>query len=513
MDTIFKEYGISTIIAIDDIFNTINDTEELSMFPPEIIDELTNFERDKYEKYTVREYIEETGETDFISKLQERMSNNDYYSWLNIEGFKSVGADVATVQSVINEIDASDKSKKHLIVLDRELKPTEEGEEHNKIFISILKKIKDSLKEKNLLLLIYTDKPVPVELCTFSGVKDYLMKNFSFESKEAEELALHFNYVNKTVTFSKDFFDNVLKSQKANYVQEYKNIFEESYSKLTERLWELNKNQALFYYDYINEGQHADDIIFDIFLTKFHQVYGKTFGEYAQHAYLVNPIRRSMKSHLSTLSDDVVKGYREEKERILDSSLNFLKIPASSDLTFGDVIQIGEKYFMLLNQDCDIVIRNKGKRKLNYFQLVELSSQSDTSKFKPLPKNLYSIDCIWLDSLSLRKTSNAICLTEDNIKDSHEIRIASSAYLTKKLNEMLTRLDRKSEETVKAIIDFSLSSLNIDCTPIFDNGNLKGFCLKNINRIGRLERLSAMRVLKDVQHDSSRIPDSQSILI
>ncbi|WP_161947145.1 hypothetical protein, partial [Streptococcus suis] len=100
----------------------------------------------------------------------------------------------------------------------------------------------------------------------FSGVKEYLQTRLDFAPEEAEELALHFNYVSKTEKISNEFFDNILKSQKANYIQAYKQIFEESYRKLTERLWELNKNQALFYYDYINEGQHADDIIYDIFL-------------------------------------------------------------------------------------------------------------------------------------------------------------------------------------------------------------------------------------------------------
>ncbi|HEM2851510.1 TPA: hypothetical protein U0661_000910, partial [Streptococcus suis] len=260
----------------------------------------------------------------------------------------------------------------------------------------------------------------------------------------------------------------------------------------------------------INEGQHADDIIYDIFLTKFHQVYGEIFGEDAQHAELVNPIRRSMQRHLSGLSNSVVDSYREDKEKIVDSSLNLLKIPASSDLSFGDVIKIGEKYFMLLNQDCDIVIRNKGKRKLNYFQLVELSTQSG---FEPFPKNLYSINCIWLDSLSLRKDSDGIKLSKDSIEASHEIRVASSDYLKDKLNEILEKLKGNSEETIKAIIDFSLSSLAIECNPIFEDENLTGFHLKNINRIGRLERLSAMKVLKEVQFDGSRIPDSQSILI
>lgn len=508
MTTIFKEYGISTIIAIDDAFIEVNDSQKLSDFPVEIIELLTDFERDRYADYTIKKYIAVTGKHDFISKLQEQLSDNDYYAWLKFEGFQSIGVDIDAIEQAITAIDVSDKSKKHLIVLDRMLEKT-----GNQKFIEILTIIKRFLKEKNLLLLIYTNENIPSEIQSFSGAKEYLRGTLGFAIEEAEELALHFNYVSKTKEISNEFFDNILKSQKANYIQAYKQIFEESYRKLTERLWELNKNQALFYYDYINEGQHADDIIYDIFLTKFHQVYGETFGEDAQHAELVNPIRRSMQRHLSGLTNSVVDSYREDKEKIVDSSLNLLKIPASSDLSFGDVIKIGEKYFMLLNQDCDIVIRNNGKRKLNYFQLVELSTPSNTQNFKPNPKNLYSVDCIWLDSLSLRRDHDGIKLSDDSIEASHEIRKASSDYLKYKLYKILEKLQEKSEETVKEIIDFSLSSLAIECNPIFEDENLTGFHLKNINRIGRLERLSAMKVLKEVQYDGSRIPDSQSILI
>ena len=61
------------------------------------------------------------------------------------------------------------------------------------------------------------------------------------------------------------------------------------------------KNQELFYYDYLNEGQHADDIIYNIFLTKFSQVYSETFGDVNKHSTLINPIRRSMQKHFSTV--------------------------------------------------------------------------------------------------------------------------------------------------------------------------------------------------------------------
>ena len=206
MTTIFKEYGISTIIAIDDAFIEVNDSQKLSDFPVEIIELLTDFERDRYADYTIKKYIAVTGKHDFISKLQEQLSDNDYYAWLKFEGFQSIGVDIDAIEQAITAIDVSDKSKKHLIVLDRMLEKT-----GNQKFIEILTIIKRFLKEKNLLLLIYTNENIPSEIQSFSGAKEYLRGTLGFAIEEAEELALHFNYVSKTKEISNEFFDNILK--------------------------------------------------------------------------------------------------------------------------------------------------------------------------------------------------------------------------------------------------------------------------------------------------------------
>lgn len=191
-----------------------------------------------------------------------------------------------------------------MILLDRTLQNPVAGLGSDDVFVNILKLIHSKLREKNLLLLIYTDSDTPDALNSFESAKDYL-RTLGLDESIAEQLVLHFNYVQKTEELSSDFFDNILKSQKANYISEYKNIFEESYSKLTERLWQLNQNQVLFYYDYINEGQHVDNIIYETFLTKFKQVYSDTFNEVNNHKELINPIRRSMQQSVQSVQKKV----------------------------------------------------------------------------------------------------------------------------------------------------------------------------------------------------------------
>lgn len=569
----FKDYGVSTIIAIDDIFNDINEGDKLEKFLPEVIDDLTGGQYDLFRDYTISEYIDERGEEDFIDKLKSSLGQIEYYKCFQLDNidFKKIGANFGQVEKAIDEIDTDDKSRKHLILLDRRLQDSVVGLEDNNVFVDILKLIHSKLREKNLLLLIYSNDDTPKELNSFEGAKEYLIK-LGLLSNTAEQLALHFNYVKKTEELSGDFFDNILKSQKANYISEYKNIFEESYSKLTERLWQLNQNQVLFYYDYINEGQHVDNIIYETFLTKFKQVYSDTFNEENNHKELINPIRRSMQHHLPPISNSQIEVYRnlKEFEMNLNSQNKLLKVPESTDISFGDVIEIGSKYYMIMSQDCDITIRKNGKRKLFSVQMVEIKEQSKkiseqylykeyskilrkdgfatglnklgissealdnvmqaskneglcseqinglyiNSGFKALPKNIISINGFWLDCLTLRKNlDKEVEFTSSNLNSSHEVRYATLDYLKRCLNCLLSKLQNTDKDTVDQIIKFSLSDSNIEIESEFDNSELIGFKLKNITRIGRLDRLDAMIILKNVLEDSSRIPEIHNLLL
>lgn len=569
----FKDYGVSTIIAIDDIFNDINEEDKLENFLPEVIDDLTGGQYDFFRDYTISEYIDERGEDDFIEKLKSSLDQIEHYRCFQSDNidFKKIGANYSQVERAINEIDASDKSRKHLILLDRTLQDPVAGLGNDDVFVDILKLIHSKLREKNLLLLIYTDSRTPEELSSFAGAKKYLT-DLNLDEDIAEQLVLHFNYVQKTEELSSDFFDNILKSQKANYISEYKNIFEESYSKLTERLWQLNQNQVLFYYDYINEGQHVDSIIYETFLTKFKQVYSDTFSEKNNHKELINPIRRSMQHHLPSISNSQIEVYRnlKEFEMNLNSQNKLLKVPESTDISFGDVIEIGSKYYMIMSQDCDITIRKNGKRKLFSVQMVEIKEQSkevseqylyneyskilrkdgfatglkklgipyDTTEnlmqasnaeglsseqinglhinngFEALPKNIISINGFWLDCLTLRKNiDKEVEFTSSNLNSSHEVRYATLDYLKRCLNCLLSKLQNTDKDTVDQIIKFSLSDSNVDIESEFDNSELIGFKLKNIERIGRLDRLDAMIILNSVLEDSSRIPEIHNLLL
>ena len=576
----FKDYGVSTIIAIDDDFREIEDDDLLSDFPDDIIDFLTDGRSDLFFGNTVKEYSEKEGDSDFKYNLSIEINTQDKYSCFKSTNvtFKAIGANFELIQETIEGIDETDKSRKHLILLDRTLQKDAGGARIDNLFIDVLKLIHSKLREKNLLLLIYSDDDTPEELNSFEGAKEYL-RNLGLDESIAEQLVLHFNYVQKTEELSSDFFDNILKSQKANYISEYKNIFEESFSKLTERLWQLNQNQVLFYYDYINEGQHVDSIIYDTFLTKFKQVYSDTFNTDQKHAELINPIRRSMQRSVQSIQDGEILRFLKELDLATTFNDRLIKISSSTDISFGDVIEIGTKKFLLISQGCDITIRDDGNRILSNFQLVEIrediesiTEQSLHKKLKDLNKKcdvyndftskilekhgiplsvienlfdiqsskkglgteqikdlyfkhdfieeskskIYSIECIWLDALLLRQNEEGdIILSQENISNSHEIRYATQKYFDYKFNELITRIgEESSKEIVEKIIKFTFDELPIECESIFsDDHKLIGFKLKNIQRIGRLDLLDAMKILKNIVEHESRIPITQILSI
>lgn len=579
----FKDYGVSTIIAIDDSFREIKDDNLLSDFDEITIDRLTNYFYNTFSNYTVKQYSEEV-DPDFKFKLSIEINAKNKYSCFKQTDitFKAISANLEQIKETIEDINGTDKSRKHLILLDRKLEEDVAGVKNDTLFVNVLKFIHSKLREKNLLLLIYSNDGTPKELNSFESAKEYL-RNLGLDESTAEQLVLHFNYFQKTEELSSDFFDNILKSQKANYISEYKNIFEESYSKLTERLWQLNRNQVLFYYDYINEGQHVDSIIYETFLTKFKQVYSDTFNEENNHKELINPIRRSMQQSVQSVQKkSTTLRFLKELDLGLTFNDRLRKIPASTDISFGDVIKIGTKKYLIVSQDCDMTIRVDNNRKLSNFQLVEIEDMSTevtekllSDKLKKLrhdvnfdepiveealkrygltqdsiarvvnpqtPKSklgtdqiedlilyedfkvktdkIHLLECIWLDALLLKASDHGIHLSEKNISDSHEIRNATKNYLSDKFKGLIDRIgENSSQEVVDRIFKYIFNDIAIECEPIFsytqetEESKLTGFILKNIERIGRLDRLDAMKIFKSIVEHEGRIPDIHTLLI
>ena len=104
--------------------------------------------------------------------------------------------------------------------------------------------------------------------------------------------------------------------------------------------------------------------------------------------------------------------------------------------------------------------------------------------------------------------------------NSHEIRYATRNYLNDKFKTLIDRIgENSSQEVVDRIFKYIFNDIAIECEPIFsdtqetEKAKLTGFILKNIERIGRLDRLDAMKIFKSIVEHEGRIPDIHTLLI
>ena len=198
---------------------------------------------------------------------------------------------------------------------------------------------------------------------------------------KAPLLSLHINFVDKNAKENRAnfFIEAAMKSFKASYIENYQEIFNTSFSALKKKMWNLNKNQALFYYDYLSEGQQIDEIIYEMYQSKFEREYSHRMED--SYSALINPIRKSLqrKFDSSGMSEEKILFYRFQKEfsNTIDVESDILPTLCSSDISYGDIISIGDNKYMVISQACDSTVRHDGTRATNSFQLIKLKEKKD----------------------------------------------------------------------------------------------------------------------------------------
>ncbi|HEL9599222.1 TPA: hypothetical protein U0J99_001772 [Streptococcus suis] len=606
----FLDYGVSTVIAIDDAFINIDENNKFSEFSEELIESLKSddnyddflayFSRGRENK-SLNDFLSQNPigyesllkELNQLNKEQKGESSYNFFrelvtsDGLKYREFPPTEDVLEKLSEYIDSLGEPDSTKKILIVLDREFTTDTSG-----LFKKIAESISRDIESKNLLLTLYSNKTPSPPIEDYESVVEHL-RNEGIADEISNKLALHFNFIEKTGdsnVLEKNLKENIMKSQKASYINEYSNIFNDSFKELKKRIWELNKNQSLFYYDYLQEGQHIDDILYNIFSEKFNAQYLDVISHPIYHEKLINPIRKSMQRYSEGVDKVDINAFRLLKELEYNIKKEELPVISSSDIAFGDIIEVRRentvKKYLILSQDCDIVTRQyeKGKRKLKSYQLVEIKKdraqnisekwiydklyeifkekkdhirkalehpqiQDGFTKLNISQENLknicahidndenvlsldslnglvyhndykinknalYSIPCEWLDSLLLRRGDGAsISYTEENIKASNEIRLATKKNILTALKKTIKKLGGNSKETTDAILEYTLSALAINCESIYENQNLKGFKLHNIERRVRLNRLETMRFLREVTNHETRIPSENIISI
>lgn len=139
----------------------------------------------------------------------------------------------------------------------------------------------------------------------------------------------------------------------------------------------------------------------------------------------------------------------------------------------------------------------------------KIKIDSDT-KFYSIESTL--IDCIILN----HEDEDKIKITEENIKKSKEVRLATKEYIMKRFKEFINKYSDISPNSLKEISNKKLISDLIKIEFTFDNSNkLDGFSIEKntISRIGHLDYIKACDIFKEFMNKFSRFSYNNPPLI
>lgn len=391
-----KDYGIKNVLAIDDVFYEIGFETEILKLDQRIIaifDTINDLQNDFID------YAHENSDhklSDFFDEYQidhnkaavfldsiNRHQQNSYEKLNRIPGVDFVKC-VPEEDVVIEKLNSlSAKDERTLIILDKKLAGNNEIDGRSRLSM-ILIEISIRLKKNgNLFLVMYSSEPK--KFYSYESTTKYLRNDLSLADDVIDEVALHVNFLPKDKSNETDFINVLRKSQKANYVNSFNEIFVKSIRSLRERVWDLNHNESLLHYDYLVEGQQIDQIIFEIFSDKFETSYLEYMS--TDFERLINPMRNSIQKYeCNRVSEDPVEldkvpaKYRFIKEvnAKLHGGSNTTPVFESDDVSFGDIIRIADSNYIVVSQNCDITIRNDGERAVQTFQLIKVIEMEET---------------------------------------------------------------------------------------------------------------------------------------
>lgn len=372
-----KDFSINRVIIIDDTF--INNETLLEELPKEVLT-LVPFEE------ILMDYIENQEFKTLTCFFQEENISEEQQAFFfeninkNYQYFISESGDVEIhkylpdkfTKEIVDELKMSKDSI--LFVVDKKLS---DRNYENKLR-DILIKIAEILQMKrNSFLFIYTTEVESIN--SYEELNDYLRDVIGLSNDIIKEISLHINFVEKTNGLD-DFAVStaIRKSQKANFLHTLYSVQTKAIDSMNLRIWEINNNELLIHYNYLSEGQHIDEILLDIYQLKFSNMYKENF--IADYKQTLSPLRKSMHSYIQ--NNSTVKEYPVRSRIIKDLNKEFEKDTMlrnrqlSDDISYGDIIQIGIKYYLVCSQQCDLTIRADGYRVDKDILLLEIKKEN-----------------------------------------------------------------------------------------------------------------------------------------
>ena len=497
-------------------------------------------------------------------------------------------------EGTITEKVRESEAKRNFIVLDKFL----EKDRNLNLLSQYLSELCEIISDYYIGIVFYSSDPNSIESLKQA---EAFLNEVGLSEEEIEKLSMHVNFVDKSSEKKLMCFETAFRRcQNNNLISLYSESYSQTIQELKEKIWDINNNEALIHYDYLMEGMQLDDIFYEIYQSRFNQIYNeKCFEKYDEY---INPVRKSIQTYESDKSLDkeeiqnriFISRSVKELNNLLKQETYLYKCKKSDDIRFGDILKLNNSYYMVVTQDCDLSIRLLGGRKSNYIILIRveysdenltydsikntlneiykntfgrpkvkspdeekikhnlissINSFNNICSFKEININettindiynkgtndrcelkcqkinvklindnkLYHIDSIFLDCIILNNQStDKIEITEKDISNSNEIRLATKIYIEKIFKEFIDKYSNLQYQSLKEISDQNLISDLMPIDFVFDKSNkLIGFSIEKdkIERIGRVEYIKAYDIFKEFMSKYSRVSYNNPPLI
>lgn len=360
------------IVVDDEILPNDKEKAKFTDLPENIIKSVANsleLVEDEYDGLTlssINEKLSALGRNldDFI-----KYDINEEFKPAKVFKYHPSDAPKGTITEKIKELGA----KRNFIVLDKFL----EKDKNLNLLSQYLSELCEIMPDYYIGIVFYSSDPNPIE--SLKEAEDFL-KVVGLKEEEIEKLSMHVNFVDKSSKHKLMCFETAFRRcQNNNLISLYSESYYQTIMELKEKIWDINNNEALIHYDYLMEGMQLDDIFYEIYQSRFNQIYNKKcFEKYDEY---INPVRKSIQTYESDKNLDKEEEIRKrifisrsvkEINNLLKQETYLYKCKKSDDIRFGDILKLNNSYYMVVTQDCDLSIRLLGGRKSDFITLIRV---------------------------------------------------------------------------------------------------------------------------------------------
>lgn len=375
-----NNYGYGTVVLIDDKVELFNET-----ITPQRIDEI--LEDKTVTKLLLEEELLNYNDValkdlpeNLKIKIEDILKTVEPRIFKIIENFKTLGEDFIKISKIDESYNFStihSKPNNILWIVDKIL----EDNSSNHINVLIPQYIKRI--EKNIdIFILYTNEYSAVD--SYEKMKSFLESKTTSvkEPDDKNDLVMFVSGLDKEKEIDSNFLEKTMqKTAKAITVRIFEKANRECSNKFRRNLYNYEYYNLLADYDYISEGKSAfkafSDILFNT-LKREHYLWDK---EKINSIEQINSIT-SLK--YGKMNDDfltetkatsrMIKEYhllsepQEMKAKLADSTI---------DIGIGDLFKIGKEKFLVINQECDLILRENGERISESIKMVKVEIETN----------------------------------------------------------------------------------------------------------------------------------------